>query len=189
MSPLRYGAVFRGNGVVGLPVSLCVGRFPTTAIQVSITPPRGRTHHDSRPVIQAGATGVGVDLLVVASPPYVRYEITDEHGTRLEAASPATAVAPTPSAHRVAPRRRRRRSCSTLPPPRLTNLTSMDPTVRPGRRLQFGAAGKEPLSTFQVAIFGPFGKDSSGDFGLPLRDDDRRARRQVRAKRSSPSTP
>ena len=81
VSPLRYGSVFRGNGVVGLPVSLCVGRFPTTAIQVSITPPRGRTLTIRDQVIQAGATGVGVDLLVVASPPYVRYEITDEHGT------------------------------------------------------------------------------------------------------------
>ncbi len=151
-------------------MSLCVGRFPTTAIQVSITPPRGRTLTIRKQVIQAGATGVGVDLLVVASPPYVRYEITDEHGT----AARGRVTGDGSGTYTV---RAQGGSASTTatfvldpaPSPRLTNLTSMDPSVRPGRRLQFGAAGKTPLSTFQVAIFGPFGKDSSGDFGLPLR--------------------
>ena len=79
-SPLRYGAVFRGNGVVGLPVSMCIGRFPTTAIQVTITPPRGPTITIRDQVIQGSSPGVGFDMLVNPSPPYARYQITDEHG-------------------------------------------------------------------------------------------------------------
>ncbi len=169
-SPLRYGSVFDGNGVVGLPVSVCIGKFPTTAIQVTITPPRGRAIKLRDQSIQKGAPGVGFDILVTASPPDVRYQITDEHGI----ATQGRASGDGSGTYVVRARGGAASTTTTFvldpaPTPRLTNLTSMDPTVKPGRRLQFGAAGKQPLSTFQVAIFGPDGEDSSGNFTYPLR--------------------
>ena len=46
------------------------------------------------------------------------------------------------------------------PTPRLLSLTGASPTVAPGGRLQFGAAGKKPLSKFEVGIYGPSGPTS-----------------------------
>jgi hypothetical protein len=160
--------VFRGNGVVGLPVSMCIGRFPTAAIQVTITPPRGPAITIRDQVIQGGDPGVSFDMLVSPSPPNARYQIVDEHGVAArgrisgDGSGTYTVRAQGGSASTTATF-----VLDPAPTPRLTNVGSIYPIVKPGRRLQFGAAGKRPLSTFQVAIYGP--SDSSGKDGLPLR--------------------
>ena len=159
-SVYRYGSVFRGNGVVGLPATVCIGRFATPKIKVTITLPSGPTiaiRDQPNPPDPTGAEGTEVTVMILPSPPGTRYRISDEHGLVAQGAITgdgggaytvhATAGSATASTTFV---------LDPAPSPRLTNLTSMEPSVAPGRRLQFGAAGEQPLSTFPVAVFGPY---------------------------------
>ena len=72
VNAFRYGGVFRGPGVVGLPVSMCVGKFPATATQVRITGPGGADITLRDQVIEANATGVSIQLQVLPAPPNTR---------------------------------------------------------------------------------------------------------------------
>ncbi|HXY94618.1 MAG TPA: hypothetical protein VEP49_19305 [Acidimicrobiia bacterium] len=165
VTPLTYGA----GGVVSLPVSLCIGRFPAPTMQVTITPPRGGAIVLRNQSIPSGLPGASIDILVLPSPPDTRYRVVDSRNHvstgRLPGSGAGTyRVRVTGGTAAV------RTSFTLAPPPtpRLVNLTTMDATVKPPGRLQFGAAGEPPLQTFEVGIFGPF--DPSADTAaLPLR--------------------
>jgi hypothetical protein len=166
VSVLTYRRYRERVGVVGLPVSLCIGRLPNATMDVTITPPDGRTITLPSQVVESGELGVSIDILVLPSPPSTRYRVSDGGGRlstgRLEGDGSGTYAvrvqggASTRTSFELEP----------APKPRLMNAVSMHPTVTQGGRLRFGAAGEAPLQTFQVAIFGPYSARSSG---LPLR--------------------
>ncbi len=167
-SPLLEAPQTPGN--VGLPVSLCIGQFPTAAIQVTITPPRGPIIRLRDQTIASGSRGVGVTMLVTPSPPVTGYRITDDRGVAAEGSLRGDG-----SGTYTVNARGGDASASTTfvlepaPTPRVINLTAVGPAVAPGGRLQFGVAGKKPLSKFEVGIFGPDGQDLSGNDAYPLR--------------------
>jgi hypothetical protein len=167
VSAFRYGSVFRGPGVVGLPVNLCIGEFPSSAMQVRITGPGGLRVTLRDQVIEGDATGVSIDFLVLPAPPATRYQVVDGAGTRSSGrlagsgAGGYTVRVDGGGATTTA-----RFVLTPAPTPRLLNLTAMDATVEQGGRLRFGAAGQKALSTFQVGIFGPH---AAGSPDLPLR--------------------
>jgi hypothetical protein len=167
VSAFRYGPVFRGPGVVGLPVSLCIGEFPSESIDVRITGPGGVDVALRDQVIEKDATGVSIELLVLPTPPNTRYQVVDGAGEKSNGRlSGSGAGSYTVRAEGGAATTTERFVLEPAPEPRLLNLTGMDATVDQGGRLKFGAAGQKPLSTFQVGIFGPY---ASGSPDLPLR--------------------
>jgi hypothetical protein len=167
VSAFRYGSVFRGPGVVGLPVTLCIGEFPSDSIDVRITGPGGVDVTLRDQVIEADATGVSVELLVLPAPPNTRYQVVDGAGERSSGRlSGSGAGGYTVRVQGGDATTTERFVLEPAPVPRLLNLTGMDVSVDQGGRLRFGAAGQKPLSTFQVGIFGPYG---SGSSDLPLR--------------------
>jgi hypothetical protein len=167
VSAFRYGPVFRGPGVVGLPVTLCIGEFPSAAMQVRITGPNGLRVTLRDQVIEEDTTGVSIEFLVLPTPPATRYQAVDGAGVR----SSGRVVGSGAGSYTVrvtggGATTTERFALTPAPTPRLLNLTSMDATVEQGGRLRFGAAGQDALSTFQVGIFGPY---ASGSPDLPLR--------------------
>jgi hypothetical protein len=167
VNPLRYGAVYRGPGVVGLPVGVCIGEFPASAMQVRITAPDGTVITLRDQVIEPNATGVSIQLLVLPTPPGTRYQLVDGAGARSAGRLAGS------GAGRYTVRAEGGGATTTeqfvlvpAPTPRLLNLTGMQASVEQGGRLRFGAAGQKALSTFRVGIFGPYVPGSSG---LPLR--------------------
>jgi hypothetical protein len=167
VSAFRYGPVFRGPGVVGLPVSLCIGEFPSESIDVRITGPGGVDVTLRDQVIDEGTTGVSVEVLVLPAPPNTRYQLVDGAGERSSGRlSGSGAGSYTVRVRGGTATTTERFVLEPAPVPRLLNVTGMEATVDQGGRLKFAAAGQEPLSTFQVGIFGPYASESSE---LPLR--------------------
>lgn len=167
VNAFRYGAVFRGPGVVGLPVSMCIGEFPSASMQVRITGPGGADITLRDQVIEANATGVSIQLLVLPAPPNARYQVIDGAGDRSNGRLAGDGAGTyTVRVRGGGATTTERFVLEPAPVPRLLNLTGMQATVEQGGRLRFGAAGQKPLSTFQVGIFGPY---ASGSSDLPLR--------------------
>jgi hypothetical protein len=167
VNAFRYGEVFRGPGVVGLPVSLCVGEFPSASMQVRITGPGGADITLRDQVIEADATGVSIQLQVLPAPPTTRYQVIDGAGhTSNGRLTGDGAGSYTVRVRGGGATTTERFTLEPAPAPRLLNLTGMEASVEQGGRLRFGAAGQQPLTTFQVGIFGPY---PSGNSALPLR--------------------
>lgn len=167
-SPYTYNeSETRDHGVVGLPVSVCIGQFPTAAIHVTVTPPGGTPIALSDLVIKAPATSTDFELLVLPAPPYTKYRIADFQGSvrtgRLNGDGSGTY---TVRAQGGAQSTTETFVLDAPPKPRILNLTELLPTTKRGSRLQFGVAGMPPLQTFQVGIFGG---DSGSRAGHPLR--------------------
>ncbi|HXY93955.1 MAG TPA: hypothetical protein VEP49_15855 [Acidimicrobiia bacterium] len=154
---------YSAGAVVSLPVDLCIGRFPTPTIRVAIQPPRGGAI-----VLGNQSSGIGIEVLVLPSPPSTRYRVVGSRGDVTTGRMPGSGA----GTYRVRVTGGATVSTSfTLAPPptpRLVNLTTMLATVKRPGRLQFGAAGEPPLQTFEVGIFGPYDA-SSGTGALSLR--------------------
>lgn len=125
---------------------------------MSITPPRDRTI--VLPTQAFAGTGdyldIDLEVLVLPSPPATRYRISRDDLLVTSRSLRGDGS----GAYRVRVSGGGVEKTTTFvleppPSPRLVNLTDDVMKVVPGTRLQFGAAGKKPLSTFRVAIYGP----------------------------------
>jgi hypothetical protein len=155
-SPLRYGPVYRGPGVVGLPVSLCIGAFPAKAMQVRITAPDATVVTLRNQVVEPNETGVSIQVLVLPAPPGTRYQVVDGRGARSGGRLSGTGAGRYTVRVDGGTTVTQQFVLSPAPTPRILNLTDMQATVERGGRLRFGVAGQPALSTFQVGIFGPY---------------------------------
>jgi hypothetical protein len=159
--PLRYGPVYRGPGVVGLPVSLCIGAFPAHAMQVRITAPDASVITLRNQVIDANETGVSIQVLVLPAPPGTRYQVVGGGGARSAGRFSGTGAGRYTVRVDGGTTATQQFVLESAPTPRILNLTGMQATVERGGRLRFGVAGQQALSTFQVGIFGPYVTGSS----------------------------
>jgi len=167
-----YGAGYSGADIeVGLYVHLCVGEFPGGTVDVSITPPRGRTIVVPRQSFPRSATRPTITFLVrvLPSPPHVRLRVTREEVA--VAAAPLTGNGSGRYTVIASGGGKRTTETFTLGPAPVPQLLDLGDTGRVDRggRIRFAATGQRPRSVFRVGIYGPQPANPTGTNAVPLR--------------------
>jgi hypothetical protein len=168
-----YGAGYPGHDgpdiEVGLPVHVCVGEFPGGSVDVSITPPLGRTVVVPKQTFTRSNSTITLIVRVLPRPPQVRIRVTRlgvpiaTGALRGDGSGRYTIVASGGG--------KRTTETFTLEPapvPQLVDLGDSE-QVEPGGRARFAATGQRPLSLFRVGIYGPQSSNPTGSNPVPLR--------------------
>jgi hypothetical protein len=151
-----YGFGRESRLAVGSPMFVCIGRFTSPEVNVSVTPPEGRSLVLPTLSFVGNEPTIVLSVSVMPRPPATRYRITrrnevlasglldgDGIGTyQLEASGGGM---PKTTSFMLDP----------PPSPRLLSPNGNYEDVAQGGRVSFGVAGVERFKLIQVSVFGP----------------------------------
>jgi hypothetical protein len=159
-----YGFGSLEHYTVGSPMYVCIGRFPSRNVDVSITPPVGEPIALPTQTFVAKQQSIILAVSVLPSPPRTRYQITsnrsglDVRGTLSGDGSGSYTV----QASSGGVEKNDTFTLDVAPSPR---VLVPDDLVAPGGRVELDIAGVRPFKAFRVSVFGPFTDAPTG----PLR--------------------
>jgi hypothetical protein len=155
-----YGFGSLEHYTVGSPMYVCIGRFPSPNVDVSITPPVGEPIVLPTQVFAPKQQSIILSISVLPSPPRTRYQVTsnrsglDVRGTLSgDGSGSYTVHASSGGAEQ--------NDTFTLDVAPLPRVLVPDDEVAPGERVQLEVGGVRPLGLFRVSVFGPFTSGST----------------------------
>ncbi len=151
-----YGFGSFERHAVGSPMFVCIGRFSSPDVNLSITPPQGRRIVLPTQTFTENQARIVLAISVLPSPPNTRYRITNDAGMdvsgRLRGSGSGT--------YRVelsagATEKTKSFTLESPPTPRLISPNGAFESVASGGRVRFDVAGEKPGAVFRVSVFGP----------------------------------